>query len=130
MTLLLEIYGHQVRVARDALSALRLAWVEPPDVVILEVRLPGMDGWELARRLQEPVAGKRPFCIACTGCYTPADRRRSAEAGIDLHLVKPVEPGRLRSLLRRLQSVLVPADGTWGADGAGEPRLDLHPAVA
>jgi len=106
MTVLLEADGHQVQVAPNGPAALRLAQAYPPDVILLEIRLPGMDGWEVARRLLEQPSGKRPFCIAITSCGTEADRRRSKEAGIDLHLLKPVDTRCLRTVLRRLQAIL------------------------
>jgi len=106
MTVLLEADGHQVQVARNGLSALRLAQAHPPDVVLLEIRLPGMDGWEVARRLQGQPAGKKPFCVAITSNGTEADQHRSGEAGIDLHLLKPVDTRYLRTILRRLQAIL------------------------
>ncbi len=110
-SLLLSIDGHEVQIARNGLSALQRALADPPDVVLLEIRLAGMDGWELARRLREQTTEKKPFCVAYTTCGTEADRRRSQEAGIDLHLVKPLAPGSLRPILRRLQSILRPAEG-------------------
>ena len=67
-----------------------------------------MDGWEVARRLHEKPPGKRPFCIAVTSYTTEADRRRSEEAGIDLHLAKPLKPGYLRQVLRRFQTIIRP----------------------
>ena len=109
-SLLLQIYGHQVQVARNGQAALQMALADPPDAVLLEIRLPGMDGWELARRLQEQATKKKPFCIAFTTCGTEADRRRSKEAGIHLHLVKPVAPGSLRTVLRRFQNIIRSAE--------------------
>jgi len=79
-------------------------------VVLLEIRLPGMNGWDVARQLQPQAAGKRPFCIAFTSFGTEADRRRSAEVGIDLHLEKPVDLGFLRRLLRRFQRIILPTE--------------------
>jgi CheY-like chemotaxis protein len=110
MTVLLEADGHQVQTARNGSSALQLAQADPPDVVLLEIRLPGMDGWEVARRLPQQAAGKKPFCIAITSYATEADRRRSEEAGIDLHLEKPVDLDFLRGLLRRFQRIILPRE--------------------
>ncbi len=112
MSLLLQIQGHRVRVARDGPSALRQAKADPPDVVLLEIRLPHLDGWEVARRLREQAIGRRPFCIALTTCGTEQDRRRSEEAGIDLHLLKPVPSGFLEAVLMRFQYLLEPAAAT------------------
>jgi CheY-like chemotaxis protein len=99
LALLLRIWGHEVRVARDGLTALEMARAFSPDVVLLDIRLPWMDGWQVADQLQKEPAPKRPLLIALTGCGREADRRRSQEAGIDLHLVKPVDPDQLRRLL-------------------------------
>ena len=65
--LLLHYYGHRVQVASDGPSACQAALNMLPDVVLLDLGLPGMDGWEIARRLQEPVWEKVPFLIALTG---------------------------------------------------------------
>jgi two-component system, OmpR family, response regulator len=111
LALLLQSYGHQVQVARSGSSALHLAQADPPDVVLLEIRLPGMHGWEVVRQLRAQATEKKPFCIALTSCGTQGDRRRSEEAGIDLHLVKPVAPGYLRNVLRRFQAIIRPAAG-------------------
>jgi CheY-like chemotaxis protein len=65
-----------------------------------------MDGYEVARQLRLPVLARRPFLIAVTGFGQDADRKRSKEAGIDVHLVKPVEPDQLEQALNRFQQVL------------------------
>jgi two-component system, OmpR family, response regulator len=98
--------GHEVEVAPDGQAAVEAAQARPPDVVLLDIGLPGLDGWEVARRLQGHPAGKRPLLVALTGYGREADRRRSDEAGIDLHLTKPVDPDQLRWLLPRFQSVI------------------------
>jgi DNA-binding response OmpR family regulator len=98
---LLRMDGHEVQVARDGRTAVRMSQESSPDVALLDIRLPGMDGYEVARRLQERATKKKPLLIAITGCGREQDRRRSAEAGIDLHLVKPVDPEALQRLLRR-----------------------------
>ena len=105
-TLLLQIDGHQVQVARNGQAALQMAQADSPDVVLLEIHLPGMDGWEVAKALQEQATEKKPICIAFTTCGTEADQRHSKEAGINLHLAKPLEPGYLRAVLRRFQEII------------------------
>jgi CheY-like chemotaxis protein len=111
MELLLRIWGHEVQAAPDGPSALRAARSNPPDVVLLDIGLPGMDGWQVVERLRQQPALKRPLLIAVTGYGRVADRRRSQEAGIHLHLLKPVDPDRLRGLLSRFQRLLAqPAD--------------------
>jgi CheY-like chemotaxis protein len=106
--LLLRLYGHRVRVAPDGRAALRLARRARPDVVLLDLGLPGMDGWEVARRLGEQLFARPPFLVALSGYGGEEDRRRSEQAGIHLHLVKPVDPEFLRRLLRRFQEVVMP----------------------
>jgi CheY-like chemotaxis protein len=105
-SLLLQIEGHQVQVARNGQAALQMAQADPPDVVLLEIHLPGMNGWEVAKALQQQATEKKPICIAFTTCGTEADQRHSKEAGIDLHLAKPLEPGYLRAVLRRFQEII------------------------
>jgi CheY-like chemotaxis protein len=109
MTLLLELDGHQVEVARTGSDALHMALADPPDVFLLEIRLPLIDGWEVVRQLKTHPTVIRPLFIALTSCGSPVDRRRSEEAGIDLHLLKPIDSRYLRSLLKRFQTILLPA---------------------
>jgi CheY-like chemotaxis protein len=107
---LLRLYGHEARTATDGPAALEAAQAEPPDVVLLDLRLPGsMDGYEVARQLRHQQTGRRPVIVVISGFDEPEDRLRSYECGIDLHLAKPVEPEELRSLLARLQALGVPA---------------------
>lgn len=96
---LLTLCGHAVRVARCGPDALRDAALEIPDVVLLDIQLPGPSGWEVAARLRECAGGRQPLVVAVTGCGSDEDRWRSADAGIDLHLVKPVAPADLIRLL-------------------------------
>ena len=103
---LLRLNGHEVRVAADGPAALQAAQESAPDVVLLDIGLPGMDGCEVARRLAERPAEKRPLFVAVTGHDGEDERRRSEEAGIDLHLVKPADPEALSRLLSRFQSII------------------------
>ena len=103
---LLRLGGHEAEVAPDARAALEAARSRPPDVVLLDLGLPDMDGWQLARHFQEPPGGKPPLLVAVTGLGQEADRRRSEEAGIDLHLVKPADPGQLLWLLNRFRRIV------------------------
>lgn len=90
---LLGLFGHEVTIAHSGPAALAAAAESPPDVLIVEPRLPGLDGWEVARRLR---AGEpRPLCIAVSTLGRPEDRRRSEAAGITVHLLKPAEPDTL-----------------------------------
>jgi CheY-like chemotaxis protein len=105
MAVFLRHHGHDVVVAPDGPTALRIAADHPPDVALLDIGLPGMDGCEVARRLRERAVGKVPLLVAVTGYGQEADRRRSLEAGIHLHLLKPVDPERLKKLIERFKTV-------------------------
>ena len=107
MAIFLRHHGHEVEVAKDGPTALRIAADNPPDVALIDIGLPGgMNGWEVARRLQEPAAGKMPLLIAVTGYGQEAHRRRSEQAGIDLHLLKPFDPDALDQLLDRFKTII------------------------
>jgi CheY-like chemotaxis protein len=106
MAVLLRIHGHEVEVAPDGPSALRIAEDRPPDVALLDIGLPGLNGWHVARRLRERAAGKKQLLIAVTGYGQEEDRRRSLEAGIHLHLLKPVDPEDLEKLLERFKTTI------------------------
>jgi two-component system CheB/CheR fusion protein len=99
--LLLRLKGQEVRVAHDGSAALAVARDFRPQVVLLDIGMPGMDGYELARqlRLQPEMQGAR--LVALTGYGQGEDRKRSLEAGLDAHLVKPVAPEALDALLTK-----------------------------
>jgi two-component system CheB/CheR fusion protein len=96
---LLRMWGHEVTVAHDGLSALETAKRSRPGVVLLDIGLPGMDGYEVARAMRSVPALTATRLIALTGYGQEADRQRSRLAGVDHHLVKPVDLEQLRSLL-------------------------------
>jgi PAS domain S-box-containing protein len=99
---LLELEGHRVLVETDACAALERARDEKPQVMVLDIGLPTLDGYELARRLRQSPETASATLIALTGYGREEDRRRSLEAGFDHHLVKPVAPEKLSSLLSSL----------------------------
>src|SRR5690606_5082238 len=99
LALLLSHAGHDVRDVRDARSALDVARSFGPDVVLLDVGLPDMDGWELARRLRAQLGAADLKLIAISGYGQKGDRRRSRDAGIDHHLTKPVDYGAIAACL-------------------------------
>ena len=103
---LLRLDGHEVFVARDGPSALEAVEAYDPEVLLLDIGLPGVYGCEVARRVRTRIAPKTPLLVAVTGYVGDADRRRSAEAGIDLHLANPVEPELLQQLLKRFLNVV------------------------
>jgi CheY-like chemotaxis protein len=107
LAFLLRLCGHEVDAAGDGPTALRMAAFRPPDVAILDFGSPGgMDGCELARRLREQATDKLPLLIAVTGSGQPEDRSRSAQAGIHLHLLKPVDSQALNQLLERFKAII------------------------
>src|SRR5262245_9614394 len=75
---LLTLHGHAVRVAYSGEDALSVAVAESPDVVLLDIRMPGLSGWEVARRVRGRLVGKPPVLVAVTAAGTEADRLRSA----------------------------------------------------
>jgi signal transduction histidine kinase/DNA-binding response OmpR family regulator len=96
---MLGLSGHDVRTARDGREALEQAAEFQPEVVLLDIGLPGMDGYEVARRLRQTQAGRQVLLVALTGYGQPTDRQRSQEAGFDEHLLKPVDPATLEALI-------------------------------
>jgi PAS domain S-box-containing protein len=97
---LLQATGHEMQVAYDGAQALHLFAQARPDVVLLDIGMPGMDGCAVARRMREQDPARRTVLVALTGYGQAADRQRSMDAGFDHHLVKPVELQSLKSLLR------------------------------
>ncbi|WP_341318499.1 CheR family methyltransferase [Paraburkholderia sp. IMGN_8] len=91
LAMLLANEGHQVETRLDGVSGISAAATFSPDVVLLDIGLPGMDGYEVARRLRESGSNRNVILVAVTGYGLPADRFRSAEAGFDHHLTKPVD---------------------------------------
>jgi CheY-like chemotaxis protein len=102
LAMLLQIEGHEVSVEHDAQAAFARALSERPPVMLLDIGLPFMDGFELARRLRADPATASSTLIALTGYGRDDDRLRSREAGFDHHLVKPVDPKELTALLAAL----------------------------
>jgi len=99
LRLLLETLGHRVIEAGDGPRGLALALHHRPEVVLVDLGLPGMDGYEVARALRATPGGKTAALIAVTGYGQAEDRRRSSEAGFDAHLVKPVSQSLLAGLI-------------------------------
>jgi CheY-like chemotaxis protein len=98
---ILEGVGHSARVLYDGQDALTSALIDPPDVAILDIGLPRLDGWEVARALRRALAGRPCLIVAVTGHDDDPDRDRSRGAGINLHLRKPADPELLTELLGR-----------------------------
>lgn len=99
MGTLLGMAGHDVRIAHSGLAALEAAAAHQPHAIVLDIGLPGLDGYQVAQRLRQDPAFKKVTLIAASGYGQESDRRRSQEAGFDHHLVKPVDPQRLQEIL-------------------------------
>jgi signal transduction histidine kinase len=97
----LALYGHEVRVAYDGASALRIGAEFRPRVAVLDIAMPGTDGYDVARAIREQ-HGREVTLVALTGWGQEADRRRARESGFDHHLVKPIDPNELNQLLAQL----------------------------
>jgi CheY-like chemotaxis protein len=97
--LLLELLGHEVRVAGDGPSALAAVEAEAPEVALIDIGLPGMSGYEVATRIRKDSAYDDVLLVAQTGWGQEHDRHRSVEAGFDHHLVKPLDLEALRKIL-------------------------------
>jgi signal transduction histidine kinase/ActR/RegA family two-component response regulator len=99
LAVLLRLMGNDVRTAPDGPAALEVARAYRPDVVLLDLGLPRMSGYDVCRRLREGHFANGPLIVALTGYGQDEDRRRTREAGFDCHLVKPVDPDELWELL-------------------------------
>ena len=104
LAMLLRVLGGDVLSAHDGVSALAAVERHRPSVVLVDIGMPGMDGYELARRIRERQGGRRMTMIALSGWGQPEDRLRSVRAGIDHHLVKPVSLEALEQLLGGLDT--------------------------
>jgi CheY-like chemotaxis protein len=100
--MLLESRGHHVLALSEGESAAARAQEARPDVVLIDIGLPGIDGYEVARRIRTTGQPGTPVLIALTGYGRAEDRRRALAAGFDHHLVKPIDPIALERLLTRL----------------------------
>jgi CheY-like chemotaxis protein len=108
LALLLRLRKHEVTMARDGQAAMVAYQSDRPDVVLLDIGLPGkMSGWHIARWIRDQGGEKRPWVVAISGYGTAEDQARSVEAGVDLHLLKPVDPQVLLGMLDRLRNSLV-----------------------
>jgi CheY-like chemotaxis protein len=99
LDMLLRSLGHETRVAHEGTAALRVAEEFRPDIVLLDIGMPGIDGYEVARRLRTLAKARPMRIVAVTGWGQEGDRERSREAGFDLHLVKPVDANELSRAL-------------------------------
>ena len=110
----LRLEGHEVKAVHDGLQALASLKVFDPHVVVLDIGLPGLDGYAVARQLRERGDTSHVLLIALTGYGQKEDRARAAAAGFDYHFVKPADPREIQAAIER------------GRNIAGEPALELH----
>jgi CheY-like chemotaxis protein len=101
---LLEISGYEMHIAHDGEQALAVAESCRPDVVLLDIGMPKLNGYEVCRRFRELDWGRRMIVIALTGWGQDQDRQRTADAGFNHHLVKPADPAALLQMLSGLQA--------------------------
>jgi CheY-like chemotaxis protein len=101
LAMLLRLDGHEVHVALDGLQAVEVFAREKPEVVILDIGMPGLSGHEAARRIRELPSEHPVILIAVTGWGQKADKDRAAASGFDHHFTKPVEPTVLSELLQK-----------------------------
>jgi CheY-like chemotaxis protein len=105
MSILLSLYGFEVDVAGECASAESAVIAHQPDVLIMDIGLPGCDGYKVTKLLRR-LCSKKPLLIALTGYGMASDYKRSEDEGFDHHLVKPVDPEQLEQLLRSYTDTL------------------------
>jgi CheY-like chemotaxis protein len=101
---LLDLIGYEVQVANDGFAALEIGRQFRPQIGLLDIGMPGMNGYELARRIRAEAWGASVLLVAVTGWGQDADRRQALESGFDHHLTKPVDTQELQALLANLQN--------------------------
>lgn len=98
MSMLLKLSGHEVYLAHSGAEALEVAERERPDIAVLDIGMPDMNGYEVAERIRHEAWGAHMKLIAVTGWGQAEDKRRALAAGFNHHLTKPVDPGQLEAL--------------------------------
>lgn len=104
LSTLLSLHGHDVRIAYSGPDSLQMATIQAPEVVILDIGLPGMDGFQVAREMRQQPGLANSYLIAVTGYGSEDDRRQSQEAGFNAHLVKPADFNLLQQILASLST--------------------------
>jgi CheY-like chemotaxis protein len=102
LSLLLQLGGHTTALAHDGVAAIKAAVEFKPDIVLLDLGLPGMDGYEVARAMRRQPELGNPLLVAVTGWDAPEDRLRAKQAGFDEYLTKPVDISTIELLLTNL----------------------------
>ena len=114
MAMLLGLWGYDVRTARDGNDALAVSAEHRPDVALLDIGLPGMSGYELAEKMRLLAGLEETVLVAMTGYGEAQDKEKSRQAGLTIHLVKPVHPDALQKLL----ATMVPRRSPAASGGA------------
>jgi CheY-like chemotaxis protein len=115
LKMLLKMMGHEVQIAHDGPGALAAYQTHQPDVILLDIGMPGMNGYEIVRRLRREQGARHPLVVAVSGYGQDEDKRKAREAGFDTFLTKPVHPKDLAELLAS-EKALAGSDGR----GAGQ----------
>lgn len=119
----LSMSGHHVEIASDGLAGLDLALAMRPDIALVDIGLPGLDGYQIAERLREDSANRGIYLVAVTGYGRKEDRERAYRAGFDAHVIKPIDPDKILSMLQSAPRSRVPSnpalDGPRGGGGGG-----------
>ena len=100
LSMLLELMGHSTRVVHDGIEAVDVAASFQPDIILLDIGMPRLDGFEACSRIRAQSANKNVVIVALSGWTQDEKRQRSQEAGFDFYLIKPVESAALQKLLR------------------------------
>jgi CheY-like chemotaxis protein len=108
---LIQFWGHEAIVAYEGTSALERASTNSPDVVLLDLGLPGMSGYEVARQLRRMPGLAQTLLVAVTGYGQPADIQRCKAAGIDFHILKPADPEEIKKVLETRAQYLLARTG-------------------
>lgn len=107
-TMLLKASGHDVRAAHDGPTAVQVALDYRPDIVLLDIGLPGLNGYEVAKRIRQQPDFKNVVLVALTGYGQDSDRQNSLQAGFDHHLVKPARLAQLQKILATVSERVTP----------------------
>jgi CheY-like chemotaxis protein/two-component sensor histidine kinase len=106
LAMLLQLMGHETRTANDGLQALEVGSAFKPDVILLDIGMPKLNGYETCRRIREQAWGRIALLVACTGWGQDDYKHKAFEAGFNLHMVKPVDLEALEKLLATLESAM------------------------
>ena len=112
LRLILEMEGYKVFTAADGLEALKAVSESLPDLILLDIMMPHMDGYECARKIRENPALKKIYIIALTARGQERDKARSAQVGIDEHIPKPFQPAKLVDRIKNILQKDLASDGT------------------